>query len=595
MMSPDRRNVFRRTLFPFLRWRADLSASTLRADLVAGLTGAIVVLPQGVAFATIAGMPPVYGLYTAMVPTIVAALFGSSYHLVTGPTTAASIVFFSSLSVFATPGTQEYISLALTLTLMVGVIELTLGVVRLGALVNFISHSVIVGFSAGAAILIGTSQLRNFFGVNVPRGGHVQDKVYHFITQIPDINWWVAAVAAATLTTGILVKKLAPKLPHLILAILSGSLVALIVNAAVGGQAANIPNVGALPRTLPPFSQPEISLSAIKALAPTAFAITLFALAEAASIGRSLAVRSGQRVDGNQEFIGQGLANIAGSFFSSFVATGSFNRSGANYQAGAKTPVAALLAGVLLVGIVLLVAPFANYLPNAAMAGILFLVAWSLIDLKAIKHIVESSRRETAVMLVTFFGVLFLELEFAIFAGVIFSLILYLERTSHPYMISRVPDPESPKRRFTGDPRLPQCPQARFLRIDGSLFFGSKDFVEEYFARLREEHPGQKHLAIFAQAMNFVDTSGGDALAMETRKRREKGGDLYMVSAKHGLRASLRRSGCSDFIGPDNFFYSKQDAVRSIFGKLDRDICKECTARIFRECHDIPGPNGAED
>lgn len=586
----DWRNSLRSNLFPFLRWREDISATTMKADLVAGLTGAVVILPQGVAFATIAGMPPVYGLYTGMIPAIIAALYGSSYHLVTGPTTAVSIVFFSALTVFAEPGTTEYIGLALTLTLMVGVIELTLGLVRMGALVNFISHSVIVGFTAGAAILIGTSQLTNFFGVTIPRGGHVQDKLYHFMQQLPEINWYVALVAVITLLAGITVKRFAPRLPHLIIAILTGSLVAFFLNQMVGPQVASIDNLGALPRSLPPFSKPDVSLATIRSLAPTALAITLFALAESASIGRSLGLKSGQRVDGNQEFIGQGLANIAGSFFSSYVATGSFNRSGTNYQAGAKTPMAAIFAGLLLIGIVLLIAPLLNYLPNAAMAGILFLVAWSLVDVKAIRHILESSRRETAVMMVTFLGALFLELEFAIFAGVILSLVLYLERTSHPYMVSRVPDPKSPKRRFSGDQSLPQCPQVKFLRIDGSIFFGSVDFVEEYFSRIRKENPEQKHLAIFAQAINFVDTTGGDTLAKETEKRRKLGGDFYMVSVKHGLRASLRRSGCTNVIGQDNFFYSKSTAVATIFSKLDRDICRTCTARIFRECADIEGP-----
>jgi SulP family sulfate permease len=584
----ERQNFVRRHLFPFLSWRNDISPRTLRSDLVAGFTGAVVVLPQGVAFATIAGLPPEYGLYTAMVPAIIAALYGSSYHLVTGPTTAASIVFFSSLSLFAEPGTAQYISLALTLTLMVGAIQLILGIVRLGALVNFISHSVIVGFTAGAAILIGTSQLRNFFGVEIPRGGHISDKLLYFVRHLPDINWYVALVGGMTLIAGILVKRFAPRLPHLIIAILTGGVAAFVLNRIFGPEATAIANVGALPRTLPPLSKPEVTLSIIRSLAPTALAITLFTLAEAASIGRSLATKTGQRVDGNQEFIGQGLANIAGSFFSAFVATGSFNRSGTNYQAGAKTPLAAVFAGLFLVGIVLLVAPTASYLPNAAMGGILFLVAWSLIDARAIRHIFVSSRRETAVMLTTFLGALFLELEFAIFAGIILSLVLYLERTSHPHIVSRVPDPESPKRRFSGEPGLPECPQAKFLRIDGSIFFGSVEFVEEYFANIREKNPGQKHLAIFSQAINFVDTSGGDALAKETEERRKLGGDLYMISVKHGLRKSLERSGCRDVIGAENFFHSKSAAVGKIFGDLDRDVCKHCTTRIFRECGDAP-------
>ncbi len=574
--------------FPFLSWWPLLNRETVRGDLIAGLTGAIVVLPQGVAFATIAGMPPEYGLYAGMVPAIVAALFGSSWHLVSGPTTAASIVLFSSLSVYAEPGSMDYVTLALTLTFMVGVIEIVLGFARMGALVNFISHSVIVGFTAGAAILIAAKQLKNFFGVEIPRGGHVQDVLVSFWHQIPYINSYVTTVAVSTLLSGILVKRLWPRLPYLIIAMILGSLVAAVLNQVFGTVVTGIENVGALPQTLPPLSSPDFSLTTIKNLAPTAVAVTLFALTEAVSIGRSLGARSGQRIDGNQEFIGQGLSNIAGSFFSGYVATGSFNRSGLNYQAGAKTPLAAMFAGLLLMLIVLLVAPLAAWLPNGAMAGILFMVAWGLIDFREIGHILKSSRRETGIMAVTFFGALFLELEFAIIAGVMLSLILYLMRVSRPRIISRVPDPRQYGRKFATGPDLPQCPQLHILRIDGSLFFGSINHVQEVFADLEENHPEQKHLAVVAQGINFADITGGSTLVAEARKRRARGGDLYLIKVKKGLWESLESCGCLDAIGSNNVFQSKTAAIIGIFQKLDKSVCRTCDKRIFRECASVP-------
>ena len=330
---------------PFLNWLPSVSRADLRADLMAGITGAIVVLPQGVAFATIAGMPPEYGLYAGMIPAIIAALFGSSRHLVSGPTTAASIVLFSALSVYATPGTTDYVSLALTLTFMVGVLELVLGLARMGALVNFISHSVVVGFTAGAALLIAAKQLNAFFGVEIARGGHLHDILIQFASELGQINPYVTGVALVTLLSGILVKRWAPRLPYLIIAMLAGSLFAFGLNRAFGESVTGIISVGALPSSLPPLSAPDITLENIKNLAPSALAVTLFALTEAVSIGRSLAARGGYRINGNQEFIGQGLSNIAGAFFSGYVATGSFNRSGLNYQAGARTPMAAVFAG----------------------------------------------------------------------------------------------------------------------------------------------------------------------------------------------------------------------------------------------------------
>lgn len=575
-------------LVPFLRWLPDVRPRDLKSDLIAALTGAVVVLPQGVAFATIAGMPPQYGLYAGMVPAIIAALFGSSRHLVSGPTTAASVVLFSSLAALAVPGSPDYVTLALTLTFMVGVLELTLGFARLGALVNFISHSVVVGFTAGAAILIAVKQLKHFFGVEMDSGGHVHDVLLAFAGQVSQINPYATAVALLTLLTGVAIRRWLPVVPYMIAAMLVGSLAAFGLNEYFGAAVTGISTVGALPATLPPLSAPALTLEHIRELAPAALAVTLFSLTEAVSIGRALAARGGYRIDGNQEFIAQGLSNIAGSFTSGYVATGSFSRSGVNFEAGARTPLAAVFAGVLLMVIVLLVAPWASFLPKAAMAGVLFLVAWGLIDRKEIAHIMHGSKRETAVLLVTFTGALFLDLEFAIFAGVLLSLVLYLERTSKPRMVTLAPDPRLADHAFSSEPDVPQCPQLRFLRIDGSLFFGAVPHVEQYFDQLRARHPEQKHLAILADGINFVDLHGGQALVAEARRRQADGGGFYLVNVKQGLWEALERCQCLETTGARNVFQSKTAAIRAIFQKLDRARCLTCRQRIFRECQTLP-------
>ncbi|WP_201097077.1 SulP family inorganic anion transporter [Thiocystis minor] len=572
-------------MLPFMTWLPGIGRVELRADLVAALTGAIVVLPQGVAFATIAGMPPEYGLYAGMVPAIIAALFGSSRHLVSGPTTAASVVLFSSLSIMAIPGTPDYVTLALTLTFMVGVMELALGFARMGALVNFISHSVIVGFTAGAAVLIAAKQLKYFFGIEMDSGGHLHDILLHFGQHIVEINPLATLVAAVTLAIGIVCKRWLPRIPYMIVAMIGGSLLAVALDLWLGADRTGIATVGALPASLPPLSSPSLTLDHIRQLAPTALAVTLFALTEAVSIGRSLAARGGYRIDGNQEFIGQGLSNIAGSFFSGYVATGSFNRSGVNYEAGARTPLASIFAAFMLMAIVLLVAPFASYLPKAAMAGVLFLVAWGLIDFKEIGHILHASRRETGVLAVTFFSAIFLELEFAIFSGVLLSLVLYLDRTSKPRIVSLAPNPLLPNHAFSSDPDLTQCPQLRILRIDGSLFFGSVAHVEQFFDRLRAEHPEQKHLALIANGINFVDLQGGQTLALEAERRRADGGGMYLINVKQGLWEELERCGCLDATGARNVFQAKTAAIRGIYQKLDKSVCATCDKRIFRECN----------
>jgi SulP family sulfate permease len=582
-----------KTIFPFLEWLPGVNRATAKSDLVAGLTGAIVVLPQGVAFAAIAGMPLEYGLYTAMVPALVAAFFGSSWHLVSGPTTAASIVLLSVLSAHAAPGSAEFVKYALTLTFLVGLIQLVMGAARLGTLVNFISHSVIIGFTAGAAILIASSQLKHFLGMDIPRGLHPHEVIMHIGQHVVEINPWVVLISMVTLVSGLIFKKYIPKVPYMIAAMLIGSVAAYVVNVLYGKDVTGIATVGALPASLPPLSAPSFSLETIKQLLPGSIAVTVLALTEAVSIARSIGVRSGQHVDGNQEFIGQGLSNMIGSFFSAYVATGSFNRSGVNYEAGARTPLAAAFAGVMLMGVVLLVAPYASYLPNAAMAGILMLVAWGLIDFHHIKLILKTSRAEAVVLGVTFFSTLLMDLEFAIMVGVIASLVAYLNRTSRPRILSRVPDPSLPSRKFNSDPKLPECPQLKIIRIDGSVFFGAVNHIRETLRGYMEKDSGQKHLLVVASGINFVDVAGAEYLAQEARSRRKIGGGLYFYRIKEGACEALTRGGYRDEIGQENMYMSKTDALHDItLHRLDPDICRQCKKRIFLECSELPGAEG---
>ena len=572
-----------RRAFPFLLWLPRVNRASLSQDFMAALTGAIVVLPQGVAFATIAGMPPEYGLYAGMVPAIIAALFGSSWHLVSGPTTAASIVLFSSLSALAEPGSAEYVGLALTLTLMVGAIQLFMGLARLGTLVNFISHSVVVGFTAGAAVLIAASQLKHFFGVALPRGVGPVETVYALVTHADGINPYVVAVSLSTLLTGIALKRFLPRFPYMIGAMLVGSVISVLLGAAEHG----IATVGALPSRLPPLSMPEFDLATMRELAPAAFAVTLFALTEAVSIARSIAIRAGQHIDGSQEFIGQGLSNLVGSFFSGYVATGSFNRSGLNYEAGAKTPLAAVMAGVLLMGVVLLVAPLAAYLPNAAMAGVLLLVAWGLIDGHHIRKILRASRTEATVMSVTFLAALFLDLEFAILLGVGLSLVAYLNRTSRPRLQERVPDPALPKRRFNDATHRPQCPGLRMVRVDGSLFFGAVSHVAERLREMELDDPVPRDLALIGSGMNFIDVAGAELLVQEAQRLRKKGRRLYLFRIKPAVRDFLQRGGYLDEIGPDCVYDSKEAGVAAAVANIRPGLCLACEARVFEECPSV--------
>lgn len=555
--------------------------------MLAGLTGAALALPQGVAFAAIAGMPPEYGLYTSMVPAIIAALFGSSWHLISGPTTAVAIVLFSSLSTMAVPGSAEYISLAITLAFMVGILQLAMGMIRLGALVNFISHSVIVGFTAGAACLIAAKQAGTFLGIEIPATEHFYLTIVYLWNHWTSFHPLVMLVALTTLIVGVIAHKVNPRFPGMILALILGSITAVLFNIVLDAEATGIQMVGALPQQLPPLSTPQFSLDALRDLAPLALAMTLLTLTEAVSIARSISIKSGQPIEGNQEFIGQGLSNILGSFFSAFVSTGSFNRSGANYDSGARTPLAAASSGVFLIALVLVVAPLTSYLPKAAVAGLLFIVAWRLINFTHIKRILRADKNEAAVLCVTFLSTLFLDLEFAILLGVMLSLMVFLRKTSKPRLEPRVPDPESRKRRFTSGSGILECPQMKILRLEDSLYFGSVSHVGELLRRYREHYPEQKHLFLLTKGVNQVDVAGAELLVSESKARRAMGGDLYMYQLKDSAMKIINRGGYINDIDPANIFDSKEEAIAGIFSRLDKDICATCTNRIFLECGSI--------
>jgi len=393
-------------------------------------------------------------------------------------------------------------------------------------------------------------------------------------------------VSIITLLTGILAQRRLGGL-SMVAALLVGSAAAVLFNLAFGEQTSGIEMVGALPQQLPPLSTPQFSFETFRQLSPLALAMTLFALTEAVSIARSISLKSGQPIYGNQEFIGQGLSNILGSFFSSFVATGSFNRSGANYDAGARSPLAAVMAGVLLIVLVLLLAPLTSHLPKAAVSGLLFLVAWRLINFAQIHKILRADKNEAIILGVVFFGTVFFSIEFAILAGVILSLMTFLRKTSRPRLSPRVPDPESRTRKFIYGQFLPECPQLKILRLDDSLYFGSVAHVGELLRRYREHYPEQKHLFLLTKGIAQVDVAGAELLIKEVRERRNLGGDLYMYQLRETASKVFNRGGYRDEIGEANIFNNKEDAISTIFDRLDKNICATCEHRIFVECKSI--------
>ncbi len=551
-------------LFPFLAWRGRITPATLKADAIAGLIGGLVVLPQGVAFATLAGLPPEYGLYTAMVPAIVAALWGSSWHMVSGPTNALSLVVFAALAPLAAPGSAPYVTLALTLSLMMGAAQLAMGLARLGALVNFISHTVIVGFTAGAGLLIIASQLRHFFGIPIEAGASFFATLTQLGRAFVDFDPAITATGAVTLAVAIVARRLMPRVPYMIIAMIAGSLFGYLLIRVSG---AAIPVVGPLPSALPLPSLPSFDPESWRKLAPAALALTVLGLTEAVSIARALALKSGQRIDGNQEFIGQGLSNMAGSFFSAYPSSGSFNRSGVNLEAGARTPLAAIAAAFVLAIVLFVVGPLVAWLPLAVMAALLFVVAWGLIDIAEMRRVFRANRGDAVVLAVTFVSTLTLAAR-----------VRDLRRRAR--VVARLPashDASAHRPPGAGSGDAPLRPGQRGDAADSAAGHPANRrlaVLRRRRARARRAGSGPARAAGRAQ-----HAARGDCGELRRRRRcraagasrtrvRDAGGALYVSGLKPEVRDVLERAGVLDAIGRDRLFESEDEALGAICPRL---------------------------
>jgi SulP family sulfate permease len=566
-------------IFPFLVW-LPLAKKSWKDDLIAGITGTIIVIPQAVAFAMIAGLPPVYGFYTAIVTPIIAALFGSSYHLISGPTTAISIVVYSTLVKFVNPETdlEGFISLALVLTFLAGFFQLVMGILRMGKLVNFVSHSVVIGFTAGAGILIAFKQLKHVFGLDVPQGSTIPSTIGFIGEHISETNWYVFGVASATLIIALIIKFFIKPLSryYMLIAMVLGSVIAILL----GGNTNGIETVGQIPSNLPPFRIPDLSFKNINALSSGAMVLALLGLIEAVAIGRAIALNTHQKIDGNQEFIGQGLSNLIASFFSSYAGSGSFTRSGVNHQAGAKTPMSAIFASLFLIIVLLLLANYASYLPKAAMGGIILLVGYNLIDFHHIKQVYKSSGRELLILLITLIGTLFFDLEFALLAGIITSFFFYMERTSKPNIATLGLAENHKFVNIIRDPNAKECSNLKVIRIDGSLYFGSIEKIEDFFAKLYKENK-IKHVLISAEGINFIDLAAAEWLTNEILKWQKNGGGIYITGLKLVSQDVLKKGGFIEKMGQQIFFKDKKSAIEAVHNK----ITEPCETKAFDECN----------
>ena len=580
-------------------WWPLVDRHSLRADALAGLLGTLLVLPQGIAFATLAGLPPEYGLYASVVPVIVAALAGSSRHVVTGPTNTNSLALFAALSPLAVAGSPQYIEIALAVTVMVGLIELATGLLRLGAVANFISPPALHGFTAGAAVLIAFHALHDALAVPLPSARSAASWLAFFTTGLPHAHAGAVLVAGVTLGCATALRAWKPRWPFMLIALAAGTATAAAWNGMSPGHAVRV--VGALGSAVPVFHVPDVPVEQLPELLGIAAALTVVALAQSISIAKAIGERSGQRIDGNREFVGQGLANVLGGFFSCWVACGSLNRSVPNLEAGARTPLAAAFSGLLVIPLVAASGSALALIPYAAISGLLILIARPLFDLPRWRHLWRANRTEFGVALLTLLATLALPMEIAVLVGSASSLGLFLQRTSRPAMRTMGIDAADPQRRFVviddAQQPAPECPQLKLLRMEGGVYFGATAYVSDRLQALRDQASPQKHLLVMAKSMNFVDVAGSDLWRHELAARRAMGGDLHFHRPRPPVVEQWRQDGFLDALGADHLHPDKRHAIAAIIATLDPTVCATCKARVFTECSGLPGaaPQPAPD
>jgi SulP family sulfate permease len=681
----------RERLFPFLRW-LPLQRQSVRADVIAGATVAMVLIPQSMAYAQLAGMPAYYGLYAAFLPVIIGAMWGSSHQLATGPVAMVSLLTGSALAQFAAPGTEQFIALAILLALMVGVMELAMGLFRLGAIVNFLSHPVIVGFTNAAAIIIALSQFNKLLGVHSARSDRFLADVWDVVLRVGDTHWPTLAMGLLALAVMILVRRYRPLWPGVLIAVtlttalswaidfernttagaaefhdlqvrnvidsmtalaersvelrheaaeksadiesltessgidhprlimlnadleflrlelraieaerrvrfaelrrlrftgvndpagvagfqLAGTIpagtptdgrrwiIASISNGRVmltgGGEV-----VGTIPAGIPEPALPQLKWDTLLKLLPTALIIAMVGFMEAISIAKSMATRTKQRINPNQELVGQGLANIVGSFFQTFPVSGSFSRSAVNLATGAATGLSSVVAGAIVLVTLLLFTPLLYHLPQAALAAIIMLAVANLVNFRALKHAWQAHRHDGIAAVVTFVATLSFapHLDNGILVGAALAVILYLYRTMRPRVavLGRHADGTLRDARIFN---LPTSDKLIAIRFDGSLFFANVPYFEDVILEQAAQHPQARYILVVGDAINELDASGEEMIRHLVQRLRENGVTMVFSGLKRQVLGVMEKTGLYETIGAQHFYRTEEQALESV-------------------------------
>ncbi|QTN39223.1 solute carrier family 26 protein [Cryomorphaceae bacterium] len=558
-----------KSFIPILEWLPRYKREDLRGDISAGLTVGVMLIPQGMAYSMLAGLPPIYGLYASTIPLILYAIFGTSRQLAVGPVAMVALLISSGVGAIAPVGSDEFIGLAILLAFMVGVLQFSLGLFRLGFLVNFLSHPVISGFTSAAALIIGLSQLKHLLGIDIPRSNYIHEILINAGQNIQHVH--VPTLLLGVVAIGLMIglKRINRRIPGPLVVVSLGIGLVSLFKWDQGGMKI----VREVPSGLPDIQLMAMDWAAINQLMPIALTIALVGFMESIAVAKAIqAKHKDYEVVPNQELIGLGLANIGGALFQAFPTTGGFSRTAVNDQAGARTGLASIISAVLIILTLLFLTPLFYYLPKAILASIIMVAVFGLIDFKEARYLWRTDKRDFAMLAVTFGATLVLGIEEGIGIGVLLSLGVVIHRVAYPHMAREGQLPGTQKfRNIERYSEVEDDPEMLIVRLDARLFFANTNYFLDRLTRWeREKSNTLKVVILNAKPINGLDSTGVHTLHDMAESYRERGIQFYICGLKGPLRDVVHRSGLVDQIGKENFFFDLRDAVNHYRGEQDR-------------------------
>ena len=545
-------------VIPALGWLRGYERSDLPHDLSAGLIVAVILVPQGMAYALLAGLPPIHGLYASIVPAIVYALFGTSRHMPVGPPALMALLTFAGVSAVARPGSEEYLSLALLLALMAGALQLALGLLRMGFLANFIPHPVLSGFIYASVIVIALSQTEHLLGIEVSGPHRVVETVVQILGRLDEVNPYALAVGGGSLAVLALLSRTLPRVPGPLLVVAGGA----VVTYLLGLREQGVGIVGEVPGGLPALSVPPLDPETLRVLMPAALTVALVGFVESVSVARAVAARERYKIDSGQELKALGLANVSASFTSGFPVAGSFSRTAVNHQAGAKTQLSAVFAALTVAATLLFLTPLFYYLPNAALAAVIVAAVYKLLDVREARRIFQVGGADAVALVLTFGATLLVGVVEGIIIGTLFALLAFVRRTAYPDVTELgYAEEEDAFLGLRSFPKARTYPGTLVLRFDAPLYYANVPFLEEWLMQEVSDRPDLERVVVDCRGVDTIDITAMKALEELISGYRSRGLGILLAHVKLPVRERLEKAGWEERFG-EIVYPTVRDAIQ---------------------------------